>query len=321
MSQKYDTSRLKCSSVRIILLLLLFTACSQPQSQSQVCLHLAAVLRRELEAEQTREAACMTSDATSAVTLAAVALQQRAAAADSIMNLLSQYRIVGGSELAAYLAHSEAVMVQCGLAKRARMRKGGGDSSVSGSDCGTSFCSGKRSILLANGKAAQYSYNSCNHLLRCATDSMLSGANSAVTGTSFNTHIAPGEEENADSPYMHNDTRPATDRYPAKPSNTTTVTTTSSATTKAAAAVSTPAALAAGFARAQHSVRAGDSSDTVALPTLIPLPAALTGTSYTNTVTSTVQYSACLAEHRLAACNRNIAIHFNSTLQILPTAT
>jgi hypothetical protein len=115
-----------------------------------VCLHLAAVLRREIEAEQAREAACMTSDATSAATLAAVALQQRAAAADSIMHLLSQYKIVGGSELAAYLAHSEAVMVQCGLAKRPRVRKGASSSvSVSGSDCGSSFCSGKHSILFS----------------------------------------------------------------------------------------------------------------------------------------------------------------------------
>jgi hypothetical protein len=116
----------------------------------QVCLHLAAVLRRELEAEQSREAACMTSDATSAATLAAVALQQRAAAADSVMHLLSQYKIVGGSELAAYLAHSEAVMVHCGLAKRIRVRKGASSSSVSGSgsDCG-SFCSGAHRIHLA----------------------------------------------------------------------------------------------------------------------------------------------------------------------------
>jgi hypothetical protein len=144
---------------------------------------------------------------------------------------------------------------------------------------------------------------------------MASGVNSVVTGTSFNTHIAPGEEENADSPYMQPqhravyDARPATERYPVKPSNTTAATTAhtaataaiiaaagassataSSAAKRAAAAVSTPAALAAGFARAQHSVRAGDSSDTVALPALIPLPAALTG-AYTTTICYTIQYS------------------------------
>jgi hypothetical protein len=135
-------------------------------------------------------------------------------------------------------------------------------------------------------------------MYHCNAGSMASGVNSVVTGASFNTHIAPGEEENADSPYMQPqhralyDARPATERYPIKPSNSTATTTAtaaiiaaagassataSSAAKRAAAAVSTPAALAAGFARAQHSVRAGDSSDTVALPALIPLPAALTG--------------------------------------------